>query len=150
VIEDLNRRLPPGAKVDFLSDLTKTAVGVFLDRQNLGILRGDIVLGAEERDPFPYVWLLAQDSKAIAFTRLLFAMQPWYASEPRQLDGARVATVVDPVAVSRAYALRILLDAPDRSQPDPTGGAGLGPGSRTVARPSLGRRTEKGPTAHPE
>ena len=46
-------------------------------------------------------------------------MRPWYASEPRQLDGARVASVADPVAVSRAWALFVLLDAPDRSPPDP-------------------------------
>ena len=29
----------------------------------------------------------------MAFTRLLFAMRPWYASYPRQLAGARVASV---------------------------------------------------------
>ena len=42
-------------------------------------------------------------------------MRPWYASEPRQLDGARVASVIDPVAVSRAWALLTLLDGTDRS-----------------------------------
>ena len=42
----------------------------------------DIVLIARQTDQFPYVWLLTQDSKATAFTRLLFAMRPWYASEP--------------------------------------------------------------------
>ncbi len=119
VIDDLNRRLPPRAQVDFLNELTKTSVGVFQDLQNLGILRGDIVLGGIDPDTFPYIWLLTQDSKATAMTRLFFAMRPWYASEPRQLDGARVMTVVDPVAVSRAWALRMMLDAPDRSPPDP-------------------------------
>lgn len=44
---------------------------------------------------------------------------PWLASEPRQLDGAQVAAVADPVAVSRAWALQLLLDAPDLSPPDP-------------------------------
>jgi hypothetical protein len=118
VIEDLNQRLPQRAQVDFLNDTTKTAVPVFQDRQTLGVLRGDVILGRTDR-AFPYVWLLAQDSKASAFTRLLFAMHPWYASEPRQLGGARVATVADPVAVSRAWALFVLLDAPDRSGDDP-------------------------------
>ena len=118
VIDDLNRRLPPRAQVDFLNEMTKTAVPVFQDRQTLGVLRGDIILGRIGRD-FPYVWLLAQDSKADAFTRLLFAMRPWYASEPRQLDGARVVTVADPVAVSRAWALFVMLNAPDRSAPEP-------------------------------
>ena len=55
-------------------------------------------------------WLLTQDSKATALTRLMFAMRPWYASEPRQLGGARVASVIDPITVSRAWALQVLLD----------------------------------------
>jgi 4-amino-4-deoxy-L-arabinose transferase-like glycosyltransferase len=118
VLDELNRRLPPNAQVDFLNVHTRTAAPVFQDQQSLVILRGDLVLG-RIAEPFPYVWLLTQDSKATAFTRLLFAMRPWYASEPRQLDGARVVTVGDPVAVSRAWALFVLLDAGDRSRPDP-------------------------------
>ena len=61
---------------------------VFQQHQNLGALRGDITLGRTKRE-FPFVWLLSQDSKSTAFTRLLFAMRPWYASEPVQLDGAQ-------------------------------------------------------------
>jgi hypothetical protein len=118
VLDDINRELPPNAEVDFLND--KTNPVTFQELQSLGALRKDIRLVARRADRFPYVWLLAQDSKASAFTRLLFAMRPWYASEPPQLDGARVATVADPVAVSRAWALFVLLDAPDRSaKPSP-------------------------------
>ena len=62
------------------------------------------------------MWLLTQDSKASAFTRLLFAMRPWYASEPRQLGGPRVASVIDPITVSRAWALQNLLDAPGSAE----------------------------------
>jgi hypothetical protein len=62
---------------------------------------------------------LTQDSTATAFTRLLFAMKPWYQSRPRQLEGLRVATVADPVAVSRAWALQLLLDAPSGGAPEP-------------------------------
>ncbi len=102
-MKEINRRLPPGAEVDFLNEMTKTAVPVFLDQQNLGILRGDIQLGRSSHSRFPYAWLLTQDSKSSAFTRLLFEMRPWLASEPRQLDGAQVAAVADPVAVSRAW-----------------------------------------------
>jgi hypothetical protein len=61
---------------------------------------------------------LTQDSTATAFTRLLFAMKPWYQSRPRQLAGLRVATVADPVAVSRAWALQLLLDAPSGGAPE--------------------------------
>jgi Dolichyl-phosphate-mannose-protein mannosyltransferase len=118
VIDDLNGRFPPHAQVDFLNKKTYTAVPVFHDQQSLGILRGDIVLGSSGPD-FPYVWLLTQDSKASTFTRLLFAMRPWYASEPHQLDGARVATVNDPIAVSRAWGLFLLLEAPDSRRPSP-------------------------------
>lgn len=70
-------------------------------------------------DSFPYVWLLTADSKATALTRLLFAMRPWYESRPPQLGGLRVASVIDPVAVSRAWALQLLLDAPSRRDEEP-------------------------------
>ncbi len=112
VFEDLNGRLPPHAQVDFLNKKTDTAVPVFQDQLSLGILRGDVHLGWTGPG-FPFVWLLTQDSKASTFTRLLFAMRPWYASEPPQLDGARVATVSDPVAVSRAWGLFMLLEVPE-------------------------------------
>ncbi len=108
VIRELNARLPPEAEVDFLSQKTNTVT--FQELQCLGALRSDIVLVARQMDRFPYVWLLTQDSKATALTRLMFAMRPWYASTPRQLGGARVASVIDPIAVSRAWALQVLLD----------------------------------------
>lgn len=119
VIEDLNRRLPPGAELDHLNDKTSTAMQVFEDLQTLGHLRPDLKLIRRSADRFPYVVLLTQDSKASAFTRLLFAMHPWYASEPSQVQGQRLVTVADPVAVSRAWALHLLLDAPDLSPPEP-------------------------------
>jgi hypothetical protein len=115
VIDDLNRRLPPHAQVDFLNEKTKTAVPIFHYLQTLGKLRGDIILVREDVN-FPFVWLLTQDSKSAAFTRLLFAMRPWYANAPRQLGGARVLSVNDPVAVSRAWGLFLLLDAVDRAR----------------------------------
>jgi Dolichyl-phosphate-mannose-protein mannosyltransferase len=120
VIADLNRRVPPNAEIDFFNDLTTSSVIVFQELQSLGVLRGDIGLAATLPRTFPFIWLLTQDSKAVTFTRLLFAMRPWYASYPRQLGGARVATVGDPVAVSRAYALKLLLEATDQSVPAPS------------------------------
>jgi hypothetical protein len=130
-LAEINGRdgLPPKATVDFLNDKEKTANMVFMDLQSLGALRGDIDL--EPRGPkelvddlrpgvgFPYVWLLTHDSKASAFTRLLFAMKPWYARRPKSLDNLRVLTVADPPAVARAWALWLLTDAPDRTPPDP-------------------------------
>jgi 4-amino-4-deoxy-L-arabinose transferase-like glycosyltransferase len=117
VVDELNRKFPPNARVGFLND--KTLPVTFQELQTLGAFRGDLSPPEMDTDQFSYAWLLTQDSKSSSFTRLLFAMRPWYASEPRQLDGARVASVADPVAVSRAWALRTLLDAPDRSKPDP-------------------------------
>ena len=116
-LDELNQCLPPGAELDFPNELTNPMT--FQELQTLGALRGDIELGGDVQfhsrkyDRFGYVWLQTQDSKATAFTRLLFAMRPWYKREPRQLDGLRVATVADPVAASRAWALELLLDAPD-------------------------------------
>jgi hypothetical protein len=116
-LDELNQRLPPAAELDLPNDLTNPMT--LQELQTLGALRGDIELGGDVQfhsrryDQFGYVWLQTQDSKATAFTRLLFAMHPWYAREPGQLDGLRVATVADAVAVSRAWALELLLDAPD-------------------------------------
>jgi hypothetical protein len=116
-LAEINRKLPPGASVDFLNEWTNPPT--FAELQSLGHLRSDLVLGTPNPDEFPYVWLLTHDSKATPFTRLLFAMKPWYALRPRQLDGLRVATVADPVAVSRAWALQLLADAADRRRPKP-------------------------------
>jgi 4-amino-4-deoxy-L-arabinose transferase-like glycosyltransferase len=117
VIRKLNARLPHGAEVDSLNQ--KSNPITFQELQTLGTLRADILLIARQTDRFPYVWLLTQDSKASAFTRLLFAMRPWFASEPRQLGGARVASVIDPINVSRAWALQGLLDAPGPKYSEP-------------------------------
>ena len=109
VLDDLNRAFPRRAEVAFLNPHTEPPT--FQELQTLGHLRPDLVLGWTQRDRFPYVWLLTQDSKATTFTRLLYAMRPWYASRPRQLDSLRVATVADPIAVSRAWALWMLVDS---------------------------------------
>lgn len=117
VIEELNRKFPAGAEVDFLNPRTNPST--FHELQSLGHLRPDILLGRRSRERFPFAWLLTQDSKASAFSRLLFVMEPWYALAPPQVDGVRLAGVADPVAVSRAWALSLLLDAPDTLPPDP-------------------------------
>ena len=70
-------------------------------------------------------------------------MRPWYASEPSQLDGARVATVSDPVAVSRAWGLFVLLDAPERRRRDPPAAPEWVRDVRTLAGALLGRRTDQ-------
>jgi hypothetical protein len=117
-LEEINGRLPRGATIDFLNPMT--APETFAVLQTLGSLRGDIRLGLRDPTAFPYVWLLTQDSKATALTRLLFAMRPWYESRPRQLEGLRVASVADPVAVSRAWALQLLVDAPSGGPREPS------------------------------
>jgi hypothetical protein len=118
VLAEVNAKLPRGAQVDILNDKTNTSMPVFMELQTLGDLRSDIRLGWTDTTRFPYVWLLTQDSKASAFTRLLFAIRPWYSVRPPQLDGLRVATVADPAAVSTAWALWLLTDAPDDQPPE--------------------------------
>ncbi len=108
-LNELNQELPRNAIILLLNDLTP--LDTFLDLQALGQLRRDLVLDTANLTEIPYVWLLSQDSKASTFTRLLFAMKPWYARRPHQLGGVRVATVADPVAVSRAWLLHCLVEA---------------------------------------
>jgi 4-amino-4-deoxy-L-arabinose transferase-like glycosyltransferase len=116
VIKLINERFPAGARAAFPNSLSEPTT--FQELQAQGLLRGDIELNAAG-DTFPYLWLLTHDSKASANSRLLFALRPWYTSTPRQLDGLRVATVADPIAAGRSLALQLLVDAPDRSPPDP-------------------------------
>jgi hypothetical protein len=122
-LDELNRRLPPAAEIDFPNDLTNPMT--LQELQTLGALRSDLRVGGDihrhsrQYDQFGYVWLQTQDSKATSFSRLLYAMRPWYALEPRQLEGLRVTSVADPIGVSRAWALDILLNGPDRSKKPP-------------------------------
>ncbi len=109
-IDAINARLTEGAQLDFLN--ARSNPMNFFELQSLGALRGDLVLGWQDAEHFRYVWLLAQDSKASGYTKLLFAMTPWFAETPRQLDGAQVLVIADPVAVMRAWALRALAESP--------------------------------------
>ena len=117
-IADIQAKLPEGAWISHANQKSDPIM-VFQDLQSL-VLRGDLVaLQAESWNRFPYVWLLTHDSKADCFSRLLFAMTPIYALEPRQLDGTRVASVFDPKAVECAWALQLMLDksVPSRREP---------------------------------
>ena len=115
-LDEINRKLPRGAQVDFLNEQSEPPT--FAELQALGELRPDLSIGWRDPDQFPYVWLLTHDSKATTFTRALFALRPsFYARRPWQLDGLRVATVANPVSVSRAYALYLLLEAAHTTAP---------------------------------
>ncbi len=142
VIDDLNQRFPPHAQVDFLNKKTDTALPVFYEYRNLKALRSDIIL-QELDENLPYVWLLTQDSKAFAFTRLLFAMRPWYASEPRQLSGAQGRHRER----SRGRVARAGPGDPARrpgSQASRAHGCPrMGQNHRALARASLGRRPDQ-------
>lgn len=114
VIRELNDRLPQGASVSFPNRLSSPST--FQDLQAMGELRGDIQLGTSS-DRYPFLWLLTHDSKASANTRILFALEPWYAVRPRQLGGAQVLAVASPKAAARSIALQLLADAPDPLPP---------------------------------
>ena len=120
-LEEINRKLPADAMLQMPNALTNPPT--FQELQTLGALRGDVRLGElpweRPSDRFPFIAMQTQDSKASAFSRLLFAMRPWYARAPREVDDLRLATVADPIAVSRAWALQAMLDAADRTPPDP-------------------------------
>lgn len=116
VLREISEKLPQGAEIQFASELSTPSM-VMQQHQDEGRIRADISLGGRRPDQFPYMWLLTHDSKALAFTRALFVMTPWYESRPVQLGGARVLAVMDPPAVSRAWAIQLMCDAPDRSPP---------------------------------
>jgi len=106
VFDDLNQKFPQAADVNFENPLTQPST--FLELRSLGQLRADVSLSKQDSSPgspFAYTWLLTQDSKSTDFTRLLFVMKPWYESRPPQLDGARVAAVIDGSATARAWFL---------------------------------------------
>jgi hypothetical protein len=108
---------------------------VMTQYQDEGRLRPDILLGGRRPDQFPFMWLLTHDSKADFFTRGLYVMKPWYKSRPKQLGQARVLAVMDPAAVSRAWALQLMCDAPSNAPPPkPQAPAWVQKSSKTLAR----------------
>ena len=117
VLDDLNRLLPPDASAWFANEKS-TPIMVPEDQQALGALRADIRFQLQD-SAFPYMWLLTHDSKADCFSRLLYALIPWYKVEPWQLGGARIVTVAHPTSVSRAWALQLMLDKGDEAPPPP-------------------------------
>ena len=134
VLKELRDKLPQGAEVQFASELSTPSM-VMQQHLDEGQIRADISLGGRSPDQFPHMWLLSHDSKALAFTRALFVMSPWYESRPRQLGGARVLAVMDPPAVSRAWAIQLMCDAPDRSPPPKPNAPGwVRKSSKTLAR----------------
>ncbi len=143
-LREVGDRLPRGASVASLNELSDPPT--FQELQALGALRGDLDFGLPRDGSFPYAWLLAHDSKASPFTRLLFAMRPWYARRPGQLGGSPVAVVADPISVSRALALELL--AGGETVPAPPSRAPLPSWLRRVA-PVLGRFWGEGLTPAP-
>jgi 4-amino-4-deoxy-L-arabinose transferase-like glycosyltransferase len=107
VLEDLNEKFPPGAKVTFPNKLSEPPT--FQELRWLGELRPDVNVESDPSAQLSYKWLLTQDAKASGFSRLLFAMSPWYSSNPSQLGKLRVTSVAGPVDVSRALALWLLV-----------------------------------------
>ena len=115
MIDDLNHKFPSMRPGRLPQRHDKHVRNRLPGVPKLGALLSDIRLVAQEADEVPHVWLLTQDSKSPALTPSLVRDASWYTSRPRQLYGARVLTVGDPVAVC-AWALQVLLDAPDRSK----------------------------------
>lgn len=103
VLKGINERLPGGAQIGFPDPLINPEVFAVL--QELGRLRGDIRFDTSQVPTFPWYWLLTHSSKATAYTRLLYACEPWYESGH---DGVRLFSVVDPKASGVAWALYAL------------------------------------------
>ncbi|QDV35250.1 glycosyltransferase family 39 protein [Tautonia plasticadhaerens] len=112
-LAEINERMPVGAAIAVTNAYSQ--VPTFDELQSLGALRGDLRLNPEAGEDFPHVWLLTHDSKANAYSRLLFAMEPSYERRPRQLGGLRVAAVSGPDDAALALALQLL--ASDSKRP---------------------------------
>ena len=104
---------------------------------------------ADDGYRFPYVWLLTQDSKASAFTRLLVRDASLVRERAAPARRRRVASVADPVAVSRAWALFVLCStppiaaSPTRPRPRP-GSASTSPGSAASGATGCSRSSTDG------
>ena len=116
-LDAINDTLPTDAAVVPTNEYSQ--VPTFNELQSLGLLRPDFRLGETPEGGFPFVWLLAHDSKANAYSRLLFAMEPAVEVRPRQLGGLRVAGVADPDDAARAWALQLLAADSKHPPPDP-------------------------------
>lgn len=103
-LNDVERGVPRGGVLH--PPNPRCLAPVFDELQRLRRLRPDIELGANP-DGFPFMHLLTHSSKASAFTRVLYALEPRYSSGPR---GVRLFSLYDPVAVSRGFALTLFLD----------------------------------------
>jgi hypothetical protein len=113
-LNDRERGLPHGAAMTFPDP--KINPDVFNVLQAIGKLRADIDLEPSQTPAFPFVPLLTHSSKATPYTRLMYALRPRASWGHR---GVRLFSLYDPAAVSRAWALWILLDASDHSKPVP-------------------------------
>lgn len=103
VVAELNERLPTGVVIGFPDPLINPdTFGVL---QDMGRLRVNLAMTSLEPDQFPWFWLLTHSSKASAFTRLLHAVEPWYASGH---DGVRLFAVVDERGAALAWSLHAL------------------------------------------
>jgi 4-amino-4-deoxy-L-arabinose transferase-like glycosyltransferase len=114
-LRGVNESLPAGAAVVATNEYSQ--VPTFAELQTLGALRPDLRLDGDAPDGFPFVWLLTHDSKADAYSRLLFAMEPAYERRPTQLGGLRVAAVSDPDDAALALALKQLAGAERAARP---------------------------------
>ena len=116
-LDAINEALPNGAAVVPTNEYSQ--VPTFNELQSLGLLRADLRLGESPEDAFPFVWLLAHDSKANAYSRLLFAMAPALEVRPQPLGGLRVAGIAGPDDAARAWALQLLAADSRRPPPEP-------------------------------
>ena len=139
-LREINETLPEGAAVVPTNGFSQ--VPTFHELQSLGALRSDLRLDPEAVEDFPFVWLLTHDSKADGYSRLLFAMQPFYERRPRQLGGLRVAAVSDPEDSARAWALNLLANSSSRPKRVVAPVARLASSLVPLAGPLLGRRAD--------
>jgi hypothetical protein len=104
VLHELNEKFPPNVVIGFPDPMINP--DTFAVLQDMGRLRSDVRSHEPGRQKLPWFWLLSHSSKATAFTRLLYAVPPWYESGH---DGVRLFSVVDDEAAAVAWTLHALV-----------------------------------------
>ena len=138
VIDELNRKLPPNARVDFLND--KTLPVTFQELQTLGEFRGDIVAaGAGHRSVLLRLALDAGfEGVGVHAALVRDASLVRQRAAPARRCAGRLGG--RPGRGLAGLGLADLARRPRSQQARPARGPGLGPRVRPLARPPLGRR----------
>ena len=139
VMRELNARLPHQADVDFLNP--KTNPITFQELQTLGVRAPGCLAGRPIDRPFSLRVALDPGFEGLGLHAIALRHASLVCERAASARGSTVASVIDPITVSRAWAFQVLLDAPATRGHPPL--LLMGATQCPLARPTLGRRTNQ-------